>query len=278
VVATPIGNLEDISSRALQALARADVIAAEDTRVTARLLEHHHLRGRLVAVHGHNERRTADWIVEQLARGQNVALVTDAGTPAISDPGAIVVAKARAGGYRVVPIPGANAAVTALSAAGISEAPFVFAGFLPAKPAARRKALETLSGFPYTLVLYEAPHRVVECLEDMAAVLGPERLVVIARELTKLFEQIHHCRLGEAAGWIRADADHRRGEFVLIVEGSAAPREGANADWERVLTALLAELPLAQAVKLACQATGARKKAVYARALQLMRGRKSRGS
>jgi 16S rRNA (cytidine1402-2'-O)-methyltransferase len=278
VVATPIGNLEDISLRALQSLARADVIAAEDTRITARLLEHHRLQGKLVAVHEHNERRTADWIVEQLARGKNVALVTDAGTPAISDPGAIVVAKARAAGYRVVPIPGANAAVTALSAAGISEVPFLFAGFLPARPAARRKALETLSGSPHTLVFYEAPHRVVECLEDMAAVLGPERVVVIARELTKLFEQIHRCRLGEAADWIRADADRRRGEFVLIVEGSEVPREGAKADWERVLTALLAELPLAQAVKLACEATGARKKAVYARALQLVHARKARGS
>lgn len=278
MVATPIGNLEDISSRALQSLARADVIAAEDTRVTARLLEHHRLHGKLVAVHGHNERRTADWIVDRLARGQNVALVTDAGTPAISDPGAIVVAKARAAGYRVVPIPGANAAVTALSAAGISEAPFLFAGFLPAKPGARRKALEALSGLPYTLVLYEAPHRVVECLDDMTAVLGPERVVVIARELTKLFEQIQRCRLGEAVDWIRADADRRRGEFVLIVEGPEAPKEGAKADWERVLTALLAELPLAQAVKLACEATGARKKAVYARALQLARAGKARGS
>jgi 16S rRNA (cytidine1402-2'-O)-methyltransferase len=225
-------------------------------------------------VHEHNERRTADWIVEQLARGQNVALVTDAGTPAISDPGAIVVARVRAGGFRVVPIPGANAAVTALSAAGISEAPFLFAGFLPARPVARGKALEALREFPYTLVLYEAPHRVVECLEDMAAALGPERVVVIARELTKLFEQIHRCRLGEAADWLKADADRRRGEFVLIVEGSAAPREGAKADWERVLTLLLAELPLAQAVKLACRATGARKNAVYARALELERARK----
>ena len=278
MVATPIGNLEDISPRALQSLARADVIAAEDTRVTARLLERHRLQGRLVAVHEHNERRTADWIVEQLARGQNVALVTDAGTPAISDPGAIVVARARAAGYRVVPIPGANAAVTALSASGISEAPFMFAGFLPAKPAARRKALEALSGFPHTLVLYEAPHRVVECLEDAVSVFGPERVVVIARELTKLFEQIHRCRLGEAADWIRADADRRRGEFVLIIESSAAPRGGAEADWERVLTALLADLPLAQAVKLTCEATGSRKKDVYARALQLVRGRKTRGS
>jgi 16S rRNA (cytidine1402-2'-O)-methyltransferase len=273
VVATPIGNLDDISSRALDSLTRADVIAAEDTRVTTRLLAHHGVRGKLVAVHEHNERRTADWIVEQLTHGRNVALVADAGTPAVSDPGAIVVTKARAAGFKVVPIPGPNAAVTALSAAGIAEGAFLFAGFLPAKPAARRKALEALSGLPYTLVLYEAPHRIIERVEDMTAVLGPERILVIARELTKLFEQIHRCRLGEAAGWLRADTDRQRGEFVLIVEGLAVPKGGAKADWERVLTTLLAELPLAQAVKLACKATGAKKNAVYARALQLARGK-----
>jgi len=276
VVATPIGNLEDISARALDSLSRADVIAAEDTRVTARLLEHHRVRGKLVAVHEHNERRSAAWIVEQLAHGRNVALVADAGTPAVSDPGATVVATARAAGFKVIPIPGPNAAVTALSAAGVAEGPFLFVGFLPAKPAARRKALEGLSGLPYTLVLYEAPHRIVECVEDLAAVLGPERILVIARELTKLFEQIHRCRLGEAALWLRADPDRRRGEFVLIVEGSAVPKEGPKTDWERVLTALLAELPLAQAVKLACKATGAKKNAVYARALQLARDKTAR--
>lgn len=273
MVATPIGNLDDISSRALDSLSRADVIAAEDTRVTARLLAHHRVRGKLVAVHEHNERRSADWIVEQLAHGRNVALVADAGTPAVSDPGATVVARARAAGFKVVPIPGPNAAVTALSAAGIADAPFLFAGFLPAKPGARRKALEVLSALPYSLVLYEAPHRIVECVEDMNAVLGPERMLVIARELTKLFEQIHRCRLGEAAPWLRADTDRQRGEFVLIAEGSAVLKEGAKADWERVLTTLLAELPLAQAVKLACKATGAKKNAVYARALQLARGK-----
>jgi len=271
VVATPIGNLEDISPRALESLARADAIAAEDTRVTARLLEHHRVQGKLIAVHGHNERRAADSIVEQLAQGKTVALVTDAGTPAISDPGATVVKKARAAGFKVVPIPGPNAAVTALSASGIADGPFLFAGFLPARPAARRKALDALSALPYTLVLYEAPHRVVECVEDMSAALGPERALVIARELTKLFEQIHRCRLGEAAAWLREDTDRRRGEFVLIAEGPAARNESAKLDWERVLTTLLGELPLAHAVKLACKLTGAKKNAVYARALQLAR-------
>jgi len=276
VVATPIGNLEDISPRALDSLAHADAIAAEDTRVTARLLERHRMQGKLIAVHGHNEQRAADWIVEQLARGKTVALVTDAGTPAISDPGATVVKKARAAGFRVVPIPGPNAAVTALSASGISEGPFLFVGFLPAKPGPRRKALERLSMLPYTLVFYEAPHRVVECVEDMSAALGPERVLVIARELTKLFEQIHRCRLGEAAAWLREDRE--RGEFVLIAEGAAARSENAKLDWERVLTTLIAELPLAHAVKLTCKLTGAKKNAVYARALQLARVANARRS
>jgi len=276
VVATPIGNLEDISPRALDSLAHADAIAAEDTRVTARLLERHRMQGKLIAVHGHNEQRAADWIVEQLARGKTVALVTDAGTPAISDPGATVVKKARAAGFRVVPIPGPNAAVTALSASGISEGPFLFVGFLPAKPGPRRKALERLSMLPYTLVFYEAPHRVVECAEDMSAALGPERVLVIARELTKLFEQIHRCRLGEAAAWLREDRE--RGEFVLIAEGAAARSENAKLDWERVLTTLIVELPLAHAVKLTCKLTGAKKNAVYARALQLARVANARRS
>ena len=269
MVATPIGNLEDISLRALDSLARADAIAAEDTRVTARLLAHHRLKAKLVAVHEHNERRAADWIVEELARGRNIALVTDAGTPAVSDPGATVVAKARAAGFKVVPVPGPNAAVTALSAAGIADGPFLFAGFLPAKPASRRRALEALSALPYTLVLYEAPHRVVECVQDMATTLGTERIVVIARELTKMFEQLHRCRLGEAAAWLEGDPDRRRGEFVLIAEGAAVRDQGVKLDWERVLTTLLAELPLAHSVKLVCKLTGAKKKAVYARALEL---------
>jgi 16S rRNA (cytidine1402-2'-O)-methyltransferase len=278
VVATPIGNLEDISPRAIHSLAHADVIAAEDTRVTARLLERHRVRGKLMAVHEHNEQRAADSIVGQLARGRIVALVTDAGTPAISDPGATVVKKARAAGFRVVPIPGPNAAVAALSAAGIGDGTFLFAGFLPTRPGPRRKALERLSTSPYTLVFYEAPHRVVECAEDMSAALGPERVFVIARELTKLFEQIHQCRLGEAAAWLREDPDRLRGEFVLIAEGAAAGSESAELEWERVLATLLAELPLAHAVKLACKLTGAKKNAVYARALQLARAASARRS
>lgn len=279
MVATPIGNLEDISLRAVNTLALVDMIAAEDTRITARLLEHHRVHGNLKAVHKHNEQRSADWIVEMLAQGKSVALVTDAGTPAISDPGAMVVARVRASGFKVVPIPGPNAAITALSAAGIADSPFLFAGFLPPKSAARRKALAALGELPCTLVFYEAPHRIVECVEDIARVLGAERKIVIARELTKLFEQTHHCALADAAAWLRADPDRQRGEFVLIVPDSASPRKAAaETDWERVLAVLLDELPLAHAVKLTCRLTGAKRKAAYERALQLAHRLKSRHS
>jgi 16S rRNA (cytidine1402-2'-O)-methyltransferase len=268
VVATPIGNLDDISLRAISSLARADFIAAEDTRVTAHLLDRHGLRGKLLAVHEHNEMHAADRIIAQLAQGKTVALVSDAGTPAISDPGAKLVAKVRASGFRVVPIPGPNAAVTALSASGIADGPFLFVGFLPASSAARRKALRAYADLPYALVFYEAPHRVVECVEDLTALLDPQRPIVVARELTKVFEQIHQCLLGEAADWLRADADRQRGEFVLILEGAHSPKTD-DEGWEYVLATLLQDLPLAQAVKLACKLTGARKNAVYARALQL---------
>ena len=269
MVATPIGNLEDITLRALKVLAGADVIAAEDTRTTAHLLKHHRLQTRLVAVHEHNEHRAADGIIEQLAQGKTVALVSDAGTPAISDPGAGVIARVRAAGFKVTPIPGANAAIAALSVAGVPDGPFLFVGFLPPKPAARRKALEGLRALTFTLVFHEAPHRIVECVEDLAAVLGGDRTLVVARELTKLFEEIHRCRLDEAATWLRQDENRQRGEFVLIAEG-APPRTGPeDMDGERILHLLLAELPLAQAVRLACAITGAKKNSIYARALEL---------
>ncbi|MGB7541783.1 MAG: 16S rRNA (cytidine(1402)-2'-O)-methyltransferase [Burkholderiales bacterium] len=274
VVATPIGNLEDITLRALKALAGADVIAAEDTRTTARLLKHHRLQGRLIAVHEHNERRAADGIIGQLAQGKTVALVSDAGTPAISDPGAAIVARVRDAGFKVTPIPGANAAIAALSVAGIPDVPFLFVGFLPPKPAARRKALEGLRALPFTLVFHEAPHRIVECVEDLAVALGGERTLVIARELTKLFEEIHRCRLDEAAAWLRQDENRQRGEFVLIVEGAAQRAGSEGADAERILGLLLAELPLAQAVGLACAITGSKKNPTYAHALELAKEKK----
>ena len=264
VVATPIGNLEDVTLRALRVLRNAPVIAAEDTRHTARLLEHHGIPRQAVALHRHNEQAMADKVIGWLAEGKSVALVSDAGTPGISDPGAIVAAKARAAGYRVTPIPGPSALAAAMSASGLDADGVLFLGFLPATGQARRKALAPHAHAPYALALYEAPHRVVECVEDLASLLG-ERRLVIARELTKVFESIHECALADAADWLRGDANRLRGEFVLIVSGAATqPPE----DWESVLSVLLADLPLAQAVRLTCEITGAKRKPVYERALE----------
>jgi len=270
VVATPIGNLGDISARALAMLAQADLVAAEDTRTTGHLLAHHGISAKLLALHEHNEMQRAAELVARIMAGQTVALVSDAGTPGISDPGALLVARARAAGVTVSPIPGANAAVAAMSAAGLAAPHFLFYGFLPVKSAARRTALEALRGLPYALVFYEAPHRVMECVDTLAAVLGGEREIVIARELTKLFEAIHSCRLDQALAWLAADANRQRGEFVLIVSGALAEADsGLPEEAERVLRLLLAELPLKQSVALCAAITGARKNELYARALEL---------
>jgi len=270
VVATPIGNLGDISARALAVLAHADLVAAEDTRTTGHLLAHHGIAAKLVALHEHNEAARAAELVARMQAGKTIALVSDAGTPGISDPGALLVARAMGAGIAVCPIPGANAAVAALSAAGLSAPHFLFYGFLPVKPAGRRKALEALRELPYALVFYEAPHRVTECVADLGATLGAEREIVIARELTKLFETIHRCRLDQAGDWLAADLNRQRGEFVLIVSGAREERqEGLPAEAERVLRLLLAELPLKQSTALAAAITGARKNELYARALAL---------
>lgn len=270
VVATPIGNLGDISARALAVLAQVDLVAAEDTRTTGHLLAHHGIVAKLVALHEHNETVRADELVARMRSGQTIALVSDAGTPAISDPGALLVARAMEAGISVCPIPGANAAVAALSAAGLAAPHFLFYGFLPVKPAGRRAALAALRELPYALVFYEAPHRVTECVADLAATLGADREIVIARELTKLFEAIHRCRLDEASDWLAADPNRQRGEFVLIVSGAREEKlEGLPAEAERVLRLLLAELPLKQSAALAAAITGARKNELYERALAL---------
>ena len=269
VVATPIGNLEDITLRALKTLAAVDVIAAEDTRNTAALLARHGIGTRLVSLHRHNETRAVSRVLGWMREGKNVALVSDAGTPAISDPGAHLVRAAGEQGLRVTPIPGASAAVAAYSACGLPESPILFHGFLPAKPGARRKALGSLASLPFALVFYEAPHRVLECVADLASCLGGGRTLVIARELTKVFESIHRCALGAALEWLRADPDRQRGEFVLIVSGATGARAAPGEDWEATLAKMLAELPLAQAVKLTCALTGARRSEVYPRALEL---------
>lgn len=270
VVATPIGNLEDITLRALEVLKAADVIAAEDTRHTSGLLSHYGIRKKMVAVHEHNEHQSAEQLLNRLRAGESVALVTDAGTPGISDPGAVVVDIVREAGLPVVPIPGASAVIAALSASGIRHNGFSFVGFLPASGNQRRKTLESLKDQTATLVFYEAPHRVVESVKDMATVLGGERRMTIARELTKTFETFHRCNLGDALAWLESDPNQQRGEFVLLIESLPAVKDAEiSEDVERVLKLLMAELPLKQAVKLAAEITGAKKNALYEHGLKI---------
>lgn len=270
VVATPIGNLGDITLRALETLKQVDAIAAEDTRHTVGLLRHFGISKPLIAVHEHNEQHSAEALLKRLLAGESIALVTDAGTPAVSDPGAVVVQAVRKAGVKVVPVPGASAVIAALSAAGIVQPGFCFEGFLPASGAQRRKRLETLKVIPVTLVLYEAPHRIVECVQDLQAILGGERLLTIARELTKTFETIHTSPLTEAVSWLQADSNQQRGEFVLLIH--PAPQEkstGLDDDTRRILQRLLQELPLKQAVALATDITGHKKNELYEAALAL---------
>ncbi|MBX3649796.1 MAG: 16S rRNA (cytidine(1402)-2'-O)-methyltransferase [Burkholderiales bacterium] len=269
VVATPIGNLGDVTLRALEVLRSVDVIAAEDTRITSKLLNRHGVAGRLIAVHEHNERRAAETVAGLLAGGKSVALVSDAGTPGIADPGARVVAAARAAGHVVVPVPGANAAAAALSASGFEAGRFLFCGFLPSRAAERRRVLGELAGERALMVFYEAPHRIKDCVADLCAVFGGAREVLIARELTKLHETLHRCRLEAAGEWLQGDDHRRRGEFVLVVEGAPEIVQDASAGAEDVLKTLLGELPLKQAVALAVKLTGGNRNELYGLALKL---------
>ena len=270
VVATPIGNLQDISLRALDILKSVDAIAAEDTRHSSGLLNHFGISKKLIAVHEHNEHQSAEKLLLQLNAGENIALVTDAGTPGISDPGAVVVDLVRKAGIKVVPVPGASAVIAALSASGITQNGFLFHGFLPASGSARRRALESLKAQTVTLVFYEAPHRILECVADLSLVLGADRRITFARELTKTFETFYSCNLGEAVAWLEADTNQQRGEFVLLIEAPAQKEaETIPEDAVRVLKLLLAELPLKQAVKLATEITQLKKNDLYEFALQL---------
>lgn len=267
VVATPIGNLRDLTFRARDILATADVIAAEDTRVTAVLLAHYGISTWPTPVHAHNEMRRVQEIVEFLAVGRSVALVCDAGTPAISDPGARVVQAVREAGHRVVPIPGPSALTAAVSASGISAGPLVFAGFLPAQAKARRERVVELASLPYAIVFYEAPHRVRATVAELAQALAG-REIVVARELTKAFETIIRLPLAKADGWFAADSNRERGEFVLIVDApqATAPAAVLSPEIERWLAALLEELPPARAARVAAKAGAVPRAALYARA------------
>ena len=271
VVATPIGNLRDLTLRALDILRSADVIAAEDTRVTAKLLSHYGIATRPRALHAHNEASRSEALLADLAAGRSIALVSDAGTPAISDPGAKLVRACADAGHRVVPIPGANAIASAVSAAGLAAERFAFIGFLPTQAKARDDLLAAFAGLSIALVFYEAPHRVTETVARLADALGGERTLVIARELTKTFEAITRLPLGDAAHWIAEDANRSRGEFVLIVDAPAhAPKADLlPAEADRVLKLLLGELPPARAARVAAALTGAPRDVLYARALAL---------
>ena len=269
VLATPIGNVCDVTLRALHVLTIADAVACEDTRNTSHLLTRYGISQTLIAAHEHNEREAADKIIARLQQGQRIALVSDAGTPAVSDPGARIVEAVRAAGLRVVPLPGPSAAVTALSASGLVNDAFRFIGFLPNKSKQREHALQKLAGDTATLVFYEAPHRIVETIDALLLAFGPERHVVLGRELTKLFETVHRCPLAEAPAWLAEDANRQRGEFVVLVEGATAAGDNNDAEAERVLRILLEELPLKQAAGLAAQITGQKKNALYERALQI---------
>jgi 16S rRNA (cytidine1402-2'-O)-methyltransferase len=266
VVATPIGNLADAAPRALETLRRADLVACEDTRTTRTLLARHGIERTTLALHAHNERAATGKLLAELQAGRSVALVSDAGTPGVSDPGALLVEAAHRAGIRVVPVPGPSAAVAAYSAAGFAADRFLFVGFLPAKASARRQALAALD-VPWPLILYEAPHRVRACVQDLLERFGGEREIVIARELTKKFEEVARLPLAAAPAWLEADAHRQQGEFVLVLApgAPARPDEGAA---QRVLDALLEALPASEAAKLAARITGVPRNALYKRALE----------
>ncbi|MDE3738480.1 16S rRNA (cytidine(1402)-2'-O)-methyltransferase [Pseudomonas resinovorans] len=270
VVATPIGNLDDITARALRVLREVALIAAEDTRHSARLLQHFGIETPLAACHEHNERDQGGRFLARLQAGDDVALISDAGTPLISDPGFHLVRQARAAGVTVVPVPGACALIAALSTAGLPSDRFIFEGFLPAKANARRGRLDELKEEPRTLIFYEAPHRLLESLEDMRGVFGGDRPAVLARELTKTFETLKGAPLNELCGWVAADLNQQRGECVVLVKGWQAPEgEGAlSAEALRVLDLLLAEMPVKRAAALAAEITGVRKNLLYQAALE----------
>ena len=268
VVATPIGNLADITDRAKTVLGTVELIAAEDTRHTGRLLQHLNINSKLISLHDHNERQKAFILVEHLQKGKNIALVSDAGTPLISDPGFFLVREVREAGIKVIPIPGACAMVTALSASGIATDRFIFEGFLPSKAGARRKQLQSLANESRTLVFYESTHRIEDCLTDMGETFGNKRQATIARELTKTFETIHSDSLENLVIWMQSDSDQKRGEFVVIVAGNQQSLTASEAEADRIVDLITPHLSLALATSVAADITGERKKNLYQRALQ----------
>jgi 16S rRNA (cytidine1402-2'-O)-methyltransferase len=271
VVATPIGNLQDLSERAQLVLSRVGLVAAEDTRHSGRLLQHLGLSKSMLALHDHNERDRVARILEALKAGQDIALISDAGTPLISDPGYVVVREVREAGFRVSPVPGPCALVAGLSAAGLPTDRFLFAGFLPAKRSGRKAALEELREQPATLVFYESPHRILVLMEDVVEVMGGERECVLGRELTKTFETFYGGTAQSVRESLEADPNGARGEFVVMVRGAppAGPQEAGALDADRLLSLLVAELPVKKAARIVADVSGLSKNELYQRALAL---------
>ena len=270
IVATPIGNLADMGQRAMDVLANVDLIAAEDTRHSRHLLTHFNIKASLQAYHDHNEQKLTPLLIEKLQAGEAIALISDAGTPLLSDPGYRLVRAAHEAGIRVSPVPGPCAAIAALSVAGLATDSFHFAGFPPAKSTARKALFEGLANNTSTLIFYESSHRILASLQDMAEVFGGDREAVLARELTKTFETIRKASLAELVNWVAEDENQQKGEFVLTVAGVTARSVSQQlVDVDRVLTVLMEELPLKQASQLAAKITGVKKNQVYQRALEM---------
>ena len=269
VVATPIGNLKDMTYRAVEVLSQVDHIAAEDTRHSARLLKQYQIHTPCSALHEHNERQVAHSIIEKIRQGETWALISDAGTPVVSDPGYFLIKEARNQNIKIVPIPGPNAAIAALSASGMPSDRFVFEGFLPAKTTARQKHLHSLAAESRTLVFYESPHRLLASLQDLVAVLGGERQAIFARELTKTYETIQQGSLAHILEWVSADAQQLKGEMVLIVAGAEKASASGDEMADTLLSVLLEELPVKQAAHLASKITGIKKNELYQKALAM---------
>ncbi|WP_293268626.1 16S rRNA (cytidine(1402)-2'-O)-methyltransferase [Neptunomonas sp.] len=268
VVATPIGNLGDLTPRAVEVLQSVALIAAEDTRHSGRLMAHFNIKTPMISVHDHNERQRLQTILDKLAAGDSIALISDAGTPLISDPGFIVVRGVREAGFKVVPVPGCCAVITAMCAAGLPTDRFIFEGFLPAKRSGRQQKLSMIEFETRTVIYYESTHRILDSLQDMIEVLGAERYVVLARELTKTFETIHGDNVGALLEWVKQDANQQKGEFVVLIQGvELIEEEGLSVESLKVLDVLLSELPVKQAAALTAKITGEKKNALYQEAL-----------
>lgn len=264
IVATPIGNLGDITLRAIETLKNVDLIAAEDTRHSGLLLQHFAIEGRLYPLHDHNEQQKTEALIEKLKSGLSIALISDAGTPLINDPGYHLVKACYRNQITVVPVPGACAAITALSVSGLPTDRFCYEGFLPAKSKARIDLLTQLKQEPRTVVFYESTHRILDSLQDMLNVYGPEKIVVLAKELTKSWETIIHSPLKDLIEWLKADNNRRKGEFVLIVEGyDKVNEQEIDPDAIKLLNRLQQEIPLKKAAGIVAEIYGLKKNQLY---------------